>query len=95
MQLKDYEKASIDFDRAIVFNEKDGELYYLSGNAYYQLGDNEIALDRLNNAIDFKNNFLEALQVRSLVLMELRRYKEALDDCRKSLRIKEDEKGYL
>ena len=94
IQLKDFEKAAIDFDRAIVFNEKDGELYYLSGNSYYQLGDNEMALERLNNAIDFKNNFLEAFQVRSLVLMDLRRYKEALDDCRKSLRMKEDEKGF-
>ena len=32
IQLNDYEKASVDFDRAIVFNEKEGELYYLSGN---------------------------------------------------------------
>ncbi len=94
IQLNDYKNASADFDRAIVFNEKEGELYYLSGNSYYQLGENVIALDRLDNAIDLKNNFLEALQLRSVVLMELRRYKEALDDCRSSLKIKEDEKGF-
>ena len=94
MQLNDFEKASLDFDRALVFNEKDGELYFLSGNSYYLLGNSEIALDRLSKAISYKNNFQEAFQVRSLVLMELRRYQEALDDCRKSLRIKEDEKGF-
>ena len=44
MLLSDYKKASLDFDRAIVFNEKDGELYYLSGNSYYQLGENVIAV---------------------------------------------------
>ena len=41
-----------------------------------------------------KNNFLEAYQIRSAVLMELNRYQEALEDCRKCLKIKEDEKGF-
>ncbi len=94
IQLNDFEKASLDFDRALVFNEKDGGLYYLSGNSYYLLGNNEISLDRLSKAISYKNNFQEAFKVRSLVLMELRRYQEALDDCRKSLKIKEDAKGF-
>jgi len=94
-KLKEYKKAAQDFDRAIVFNEKDGELYYLSGFCYYQLGENQVALDRLSSAIDLKNNFQEAYQERSVVLMDLRRYQEALEDCRKSLKIKEDEKGYF
>lgn len=94
LQLDDFQKASIDFDRAIVFNEKDGELYYLAGNSYYNLGEYEIALERLSAAIGFKNNFYEAYQVRSVVLTELRRYQEALDDCRKCLKIREDEQGF-
>jgi tetratricopeptide (TPR) repeat protein len=94
-KLEDYKKAAQDFDRAIVFNEKDGELYYLSGSCYYQLEEYQIALDRFTNAIDLKNNFQEAYRERSVVLMELRRYQEALEDCRKCLKIKEDEKGYF
>ncbi len=93
-KLEDYEKAAADFDRAVVFNEKDAGLYYYSGMAYHLQGKNDIALVKLNKAIDMKNNFLEAYQVRSVVLVELERYQEALDDCQKCLKIKEDEKGF-
>ncbi len=93
-KLDDYEKAAEDFDRAIVFDEKDAGLYYYSGTAYHLQGKNNIALAKLNKAVDMKNNFLEAYQVRSVVLIELERYQEALDDCQKCLKIKEDEKGY-
>lgn len=93
-KLDDYEKAAEDFDRAIVFDEKDAGLYYYSGTAYHLQGKNNIALAKLTKAVDMKNNFLEAYQVRSVVLIELERYQEALDDCQKCLKIKEDEKGY-
>jgi len=91
---KDYVKAGVDFDRAIVFNEKDAGLYYYAGTAYHLQGKNEVALDRLNKAVEMKNNFLEAYQERSVVLIELEHYQDALADCRKCLKIKEDEKGY-
>ncbi|MCK4750578.1 MAG: tetratricopeptide repeat protein, partial [Bacteroidales bacterium] len=55
---------------------------------------NNIALSKLNRAIDKKNNFLEAYQVRSVVLIDLGRYQEALEDCKKCLKIREDEKGF-
>ena len=93
-KLEEYERAAVDFDRAIVFNEKDADLYYYSGMAYHLQGKNSIALTKLNKAIDLKNNFLEAFQARSVVLMDLERYQEALADCLKCLKIKEDEKGY-
>lgn len=92
--LNEYDKASADFDRAIVFNAKDPSLYYLAGTAYHMLDKNSIALERLNKALDEKNNFLEAFQVRSVVLMDLGRYQEALSDCQRCLKIKEDEQGY-
>jgi tetratricopeptide (TPR) repeat protein len=92
--LNDFENAASDFDRAIVFNEKDADLYYFSGQAYHLQGQNDIALSKLNEAIEMKGNFLEAYQVRAEVLIELGRYREALDDCQKCLKMKEDEKGY-
>ncbi|MCK4993084.1 MAG: tetratricopeptide repeat protein, partial [Bacteroidales bacterium] len=41
-----------------------------------------------------KAKFLEAYQVRSVVNMELEKYDQALEDCQKCLKLKEDEKGY-
>jgi len=93
-RLNDYENAATDYDRAIVFNEKEAELYYLSGYAYHRQGKNGIALTKLNNAIEMKRNYLEAYQVRSVVYIEMKRYQEALEDCQKCLRLKEDEKGF-
>ena len=93
-KIKDFEKAAADFDRAIVFNDKDAELYYFSGKAYHLLGKNEMAYEKLSAAIEMKRKFLEAYQERSLVLMDLGRYEEALDDCRTCLDISEDDQGY-
>jgi len=93
-KIKSYEKAATDFDRAIVFNEKDENLYYLSGSAYHMQGAHETALEKLNKAVNMKKNFLEAYQVRSVVLMNLERYPEALEDCKRCLKIKEDNQGY-
>jgi tetratricopeptide (TPR) repeat protein len=93
-KIEDYEKAATDFDRAIVFNEKDPELYYYSGMACHLQGKNSEAFSKLSKAVEMKNNFLEAFQIRSEVLMDLGRYQEALDDCQRCLKLKEDEKGY-
>mgnify|MGYP003774820355 CR=1 FL=1 len=93
-RLNDYEHAAADYDRAIVFNEKDAELYYLSGYAHHQQGRLGDALTRLEKAIDMKRNYLEAYQVRSMVYFKLQRYQEALEDCRICLRLKEDALGY-
>lgn len=57
-RLNDYENAAIDYDRAIVFNEKDAELYYLSGYAHNKQGNNSVALTKLNRAIEMKRNYL-------------------------------------
>lgn len=93
-QLDDHVNAASDFDRAIVFNEKEAELYYFSGQAYHLQGDNNTALAKLDKAIDLKRNFLEAYRIRSVVLMELQRYQESLDDCKRCLQIREDGIGY-
>ncbi|MEN8230061.1 MAG: tetratricopeptide repeat protein, partial [Bacteroidota bacterium] len=93
-KIGDHINAADDYDRAIVFNEKDAELFYFSGYEWHLQGKNNIALSKLNTAIDMKGNFLEAYQVRSEVNMELEKYDQALEDCKKCLRLKEDEKGY-
>ncbi len=91
----DHVSAASDFDRALVFNEKDAELFYYSGHEWYLQGKNNEAHAKLSKAISMKGNFLEAYQVRTVVNMELGRYDQALEDCQKCLRLKEDETGYF
>ena len=91
----DYENAAKDFDRALVFDEKDAELYFFSGEAHHKKGSNIAALEKLNRAIDLKGNFLAAYQVRSVVYLQLEQYDKALEDCKKCLRLKEDDRGYF
>ena len=59
-----HKNAAEDFDRALVFNEKDPELYYFSGYEWYLLENNNKAHLKLTQAIEMKNNFLEAYQTR-------------------------------
>ncbi len=90
----DHEKAAMDYDRATVFNKKETDLYYLSGNEWYLHGNNELALKKLTHAIQLKKNFLEAFQVRSVVYMKLEKYELALEDCTRCLKLNEDERTY-
>ncbi|MCK4745462.1 MAG: tetratricopeptide repeat protein [Bacteroidales bacterium] len=92
--LNEFAKSAEDFDRALVFNDKEPDLYYLSGEAHFKTGNYEFARIKLNKAISLKRNFLEAYQIRAIVFMEMGKYEEALEDCQKCLRLKEDEMGY-
>jgi len=92
--IGDHENAAKDYDRALVFDEKEAELYYFSGREWHLHGNNVMAIEKLNQAINFKKNFLEAYQVRSIVFVELGKYKLALEDCLKCLKLEEDEKSY-
>ena len=90
----EHKNAAEDYDRALAFETKDEELYYFAGNEWHLFGDNPIALDRLSMAILLKSNFLEAYRVRWAVNMTLLRYEEALEDAKRCLKLKEDEKSY-
>ena len=92
-RLEQYEKAARDYERAIVFNERDEEIHYKAGKAYFDNQEPAKALSKLNDALDRKSKFLEAYQLRSMVYLELERYDEALEDCKKALRLKENEKN--
>ncbi len=94
-KIGDHVSAATDYDRALVFDDRDAELFYFSGYEWHLQGKNEIALSKLNKAIETKGNFLEAYQVRAVVQMELENYDKALEDCMKCLRLREDERGYF
>jgi len=90
----DHKSAAEDYDRALAFESKDQEIFYFAGLEWHLFGDNPIALDRLSMAIQMKGNFLEAYRVRWAVNMALLRYEEALQDAKRCLKLKEDEKSY-
>ena len=92
--IGDHASAARDFDRALAFNEKDHELYYLSAKEWYLVGNSRVALAKLNQAISSKRNFLEAYQLRAEVNMDLKNYEQALEDYQKCLKIDKDDEGF-
>jgi tetratricopeptide (TPR) repeat protein len=93
-KIGEHENAARDYDRALVFDKKEAELYYFSGKEWHLFGDNELAVEKLSMALDLKGNFLEAYQIRSEVYMEMMEYELALKDCIKCLKLEEDETAY-
>ncbi len=91
----EHKLAAEDYDRALVFEAKDEELFYFAGNEWHLYGDNPIALKRLTVAIQMKSNFLEAYRIRWAVNMALLRYEEALVDAKRCLKLEEDERSYF
>ncbi|MEX0980893.1 MAG: tetratricopeptide repeat protein [Bacteroidales bacterium] len=89
-RIHEYAEAAEDYERALVFRDRDVEMHYLAGKAYYNAGNYGSALAKLNHAINKKSNYLEAYQTRTQVYIALERYQEALDDCKNALRHKED-----
>ena len=70
-QIGEHNSAAEDYDRALAFEEKDAEIYYLSGKAWHLYGDNRLALVRLTAAISLKSNFDEACRTNFHLLVEL------------------------
>jgi len=93
-RMDNYNLAAEDYERALVFNSKDEELHFRAGKAYFKDGEFGASLGKLNTALQMKANYLEAYQVRSQVFLALERYDDALDDCKRALRFKENEVNY-
>lgn len=93
-RIGEHKHAAEDYDRALAFDEKEAELYYFSGKEWHHYGDNPRALIRLSSAINLKNNFQEAYQVRREVYVVLQQYEKALEDGKRCLKMKEDDKAY-
>ena len=90
----EHKSAAEDYDRALVFDDKDEELYYFSGKEWHQHGNIQFALIKLTTAINMKKNFLEAYQIRQAVYMEMEQYEQALKDCEMCLKLNNDEQSY-
>ncbi len=61
----------------------------------YELGDYSSSLVKLDNALKIKKFYVEAMQLRVLTLIELKRYMEALEQSKDALRFKESDVNYF
>jgi len=91
----EHQSAAEDFDRALVFNDKDEELYFFSGKEWHLHGSNQFALIKLTTAINMKKNFEEAYLERHAVYMDMEEYDKALEDCQMCLKLNDDEQAYF
>ncbi len=94
-QLSKFKEAAEDYDRASVFLPKDEVNYYNAASMYFKIKDNETSLERLRKAIEIKNTYVEAIQLKVLVLMDLKKYDEALADAKLALRYKESAENFF
>ena len=93
-KIEEHKAAAEDYDRALVFDQKEEEIFFKSGQQWHLYGDNLLALERLSTAIDMKGNYLDAYRVRLSVNMALTRYEEALVDAKRCLKLKDDDRAY-
>ena len=87
-------EAAEDYDRASTFLEKKPEPFYNAGKLYFELGEYEKSIDRLDKAILIKRNFLEPYQIKTRVLMAQDKNEEAIRVCGLALTLKESSENY-
>jgi tetratricopeptide (TPR) repeat protein len=94
-QQSKFKEAAEDYDRASAFIPKDEVNFFNAATMYYKIGDNQSSYDRLKKALSVKSNYIEAIQLKVVVLINLKRYDEALTDAKTALRYKETAENYF
>jgi tetratricopeptide (TPR) repeat protein len=94
-QVSKYKEAAEDYDRASVFIPKDEVNYFNAASMYFNIGEDQTSLDRLKKSLAIKNSYIEAIQLKVLVLINLKKYDEALADAKTALRYKETAENYF
>lgn len=90
LQLKNYDRAIIDFTRVITLKPNDEIGYYERGRAYMQSGDYDAALDDLKQAVRIDEKDPNAYAIRAIVNEKLGRHPEALADYDRAIELKND-----
>lgn len=75
----DFEKAIIDYKKAITVKPKEGEYHLNLGRAFYKFGKFEDALAALNLAIDFDKKLLEAYSYKVYSCIAIKQFKNAVE----------------
>ena len=83
----EYDAAIADYSEAIKLRPVAWGAFNGRGNAYYRKDDNAAALIDYNEAIRLKPDFVIALYNRSIIHLVEKRYDEALNDCRATMKL--------
>lgn len=81
----DYEKAIENFDKALIRNPENYDVYIDKGLAFLELGDNKNAIKTFTEAISISPKEAYAYDCRAESYMRLEKYQEALDDYNDAL----------
>lgn len=91
---KNFKEAAEDYERALVFEAKDPELYYLSAAMHHEMNNDSIAQVRLAKALQLKQGYMEALQLNVITLLNLKKYPDAVKASKTALKYKESAENY-
>ncbi len=92
--IEEYAKAAEDYEKLAIFDPKNETYFYDGARMSYNLANYPAALVKLDNALNIKRFYIEAMQLRVLTLIEMKRYMEALDQSKDALRFKESDVNY-
>jgi tetratricopeptide (TPR) repeat protein len=93
-EIKDPQSAKEDYERLAIFDDKNEMYFYNGARMNYELGEYMDALLKLNKTLEVKRIFMEALQLKVLTLMELKKYDDALEAAKDALRLKETDVNF-
>ncbi|HYW94370.1 MAG TPA: caspase family protein [Bacteroidales bacterium] len=93
--LSEYKKAQDDYEKLTIFDPKEESFFYKGAEMSFKLKNYPSALVRLANALEIKRFYPEAMQLRVLTLIEMKRYNEALEQSKDALRYKETDVNYF
>jgi len=82
---KDYDKAIIDYNKAIKINPKNTELYIWIGNTWYNKKDYNKAIANYNKAIKINPNYELAFYNKGAVWVAKKEYNKAIADYTKAI----------
>jgi tetratricopeptide (TPR) repeat protein len=86
-------EAALDYDRASTFLDKT-EIFYAAGRLYYELGEYETAIERIDVALELKRTNMEAYHMLSKTYLAQGKYNEALEECNAALGLKENSENF-
>ena len=93
--IKEYAKAAEDYEKLAIFDPKNETYLYDGARMSFNLANYPLALVKLDNALNIKRFYIEAMQLRVLTLIEMKKYMVALDQSKDALRFKESDVNYF
>lgn len=82
-----WDKAIIEFNKALKLNPANAKIYLVLGNTYSQKGLYDEAISNYNKAIEINPNYVEAYAFRGDTYGQKGLYDRAISDCNKAIEI--------